>query len=209
MGGVVPLGYRVENRQLLIEPAEAATVRCIFEKFLETRSTTEVVRWLRRGHHQSQGLRLHPQRAGQAAQQPDVPGRDRTQEQGQGVSGPARSLDRTGTVERGAGGLRREPARLRHGHPAPARAGFLLAGLVETDQGERLHTTFTTNVDGRRYAYYVPRHAEASVERHALGCIPAGQLDEVVLAQIHAVLRTPEMVPGRVGRGAGLRREAR
>ena len=48
MGGVVPLGYRVENRQLLIEPAEAATVRCIFEKFLETRSTTEVVRWLRR-----------------------------------------------------------------------------------------------------------------------------------------------------------------
>ncbi|MCW5234759.1 recombinase family protein, partial [Verminephrobacter eiseniae] len=31
-------------------------------------------------------------------------------------------------------------------------------------------------------------------ERHALGRIPAGQLDDVVLAQIHAALRTPEMV---------------
>jgi len=46
--GVVPLGHRVENRQLLIAPAEAATVRRIFAKFVETRSTAEVVRWLRR-----------------------------------------------------------------------------------------------------------------------------------------------------------------
>jgi DNA invertase Pin-like site-specific DNA recombinase len=48
MGGVVPLGYRVENWQLLIQPDEAKVVRRIFEKFAELRSTTEVVRWLRR-----------------------------------------------------------------------------------------------------------------------------------------------------------------
>lgn len=34
MGGVVPFGYRVEERRLLVEPAEAAIVRMIFERYL-------------------------------------------------------------------------------------------------------------------------------------------------------------------------------
>jgi site-specific DNA recombinase len=34
MGGNVPLGYRVENRKLLITPKEAATVRMLFERYL-------------------------------------------------------------------------------------------------------------------------------------------------------------------------------
>ncbi len=35
MGGVVPLGYRVENRLLLVDEAEAETVRLIFRRYLE------------------------------------------------------------------------------------------------------------------------------------------------------------------------------
>ena len=35
MGGYVPLGYRVENRKLLIREEEAATVRMIFERFVQ------------------------------------------------------------------------------------------------------------------------------------------------------------------------------
>ncbi len=34
VGGVVPMGYRVEDRKLLVEEAEAATVRLIFERYL-------------------------------------------------------------------------------------------------------------------------------------------------------------------------------
>ena len=34
VGGVVPLGYRVEDKRLLIEDAEARTVRMIFERYL-------------------------------------------------------------------------------------------------------------------------------------------------------------------------------
>src|ERR1700724_3500065 len=33
VGGVVPLGYRVEERKLLVEPEEAATVQLIFELY--------------------------------------------------------------------------------------------------------------------------------------------------------------------------------
>ena len=34
VGGVVPLGYRVEDRKLVVDEAEAATVRSIFERYL-------------------------------------------------------------------------------------------------------------------------------------------------------------------------------
>ncbi len=46
MGGVVPLGYRVAARQLVIEPGEAKLVRRIFERFVALRSTTDLVRAL-------------------------------------------------------------------------------------------------------------------------------------------------------------------
>jgi site-specific DNA recombinase len=35
MGGVVPLGYRVENRKLLVVPDDAATVKMIFGRYLD------------------------------------------------------------------------------------------------------------------------------------------------------------------------------
>jgi site-specific DNA recombinase len=35
MGGLVPLGYEVRDRQLVIDPSEAATVRDIFQRYIE------------------------------------------------------------------------------------------------------------------------------------------------------------------------------
>lgn len=47
MGGVVPLGYRVEARKLIIEPREAELVRSIFERYLELGSVPALQRALR------------------------------------------------------------------------------------------------------------------------------------------------------------------
>lgn len=47
MGGVVPLGYRVEARKLVIEPEEAELVRSIFERYLELGSVPALQRALR------------------------------------------------------------------------------------------------------------------------------------------------------------------
>lgn len=47
MGGVVPLGYRVEARKLVIEPQEAELVRSIFERYLELGSVPALQRALR------------------------------------------------------------------------------------------------------------------------------------------------------------------
>ncbi len=47
MGGSVPLGYRVENRKLLIDETESATVRTIFERYLALGSLVPLIRELR------------------------------------------------------------------------------------------------------------------------------------------------------------------
>jgi site-specific DNA recombinase len=43
MGGTAPLGYRVENRKLVIDPNEAATVRRLFDRYLELKSVRALV----------------------------------------------------------------------------------------------------------------------------------------------------------------------
>ena len=43
MGGIVPLGYEVENRKLVVNPEEAKTVRWLFERYLELKSVRALV----------------------------------------------------------------------------------------------------------------------------------------------------------------------
>lgn len=49
MGGVLPLGYRVEARKLIVVEEEAATVRMIFERYLSTGSVPALAQSLRQG----------------------------------------------------------------------------------------------------------------------------------------------------------------
>jgi DNA invertase Pin-like site-specific DNA recombinase len=46
MGGVVPLGYKVESRKLIVDQAEAETVRFIFRRYLELQSLPALQREL-------------------------------------------------------------------------------------------------------------------------------------------------------------------
>ena len=43
MGGVVPFGYRVESRKLIIDESEAPTVRQLFDRYLELQSVRALV----------------------------------------------------------------------------------------------------------------------------------------------------------------------
>ena len=83
VGGVVPLGYRVHDRKLLVEPEEPETVRLIFQRFLELRSLPALQRDLReRGiltrkrvlatGRVSGGVPAHERAPAVSAAQPDV-----------------------------------------------------------------------------------------------------------------------------------------
>ena len=62
MGGTVSLGYDVIDKKLVINPAEAETVRAIFTKFVEARSVPAALRWT---HQQDLRTKLR-QRQGRA-----------------------------------------------------------------------------------------------------------------------------------------------
>src|SRR5271169_1913657 len=47
MGGVVPLGYTAQDRKLVVNEPEAATVRIIFNEFLRLGSVLRLQQWLR------------------------------------------------------------------------------------------------------------------------------------------------------------------
>jgi hypothetical protein len=56
MGGYVPLGYDVQDRKLVVNEAEAANVRRIFQRFIDLGPATVLARELRReGFRNKQG----------------------------------------------------------------------------------------------------------------------------------------------------------
>ena len=79
----------------------------------------------------------------------------------------------------------------------------VLAGLLFAPDGQRMIHSYTRKKNGRCYRYYVPqmhkRHA-AGTQRNAnapnLGHLPAADLENAVLAQVHAALAAPEVLVG-------------
>ena len=61
MGGVVPLGYRVQDRALHVVEEHAALIRSIFERYLAIGSVVRLKAALdQRGHHRAQCARTGP-----------------------------------------------------------------------------------------------------------------------------------------------------
>ncbi|NMG31840.1 recombinase family protein [Aromatoleum evansii] len=194
MGGVVPLGYRVEARQLVIEPGEAKLVRRIFERFVVCRSTTDLVRTLaaekitsrrgtpfsKQGLHKILSNRLYLGEISHKGQ--TYPGQhtalidEALWNTVQAIFAENLNVRRTDTWAR-----RVDEA--------------LLRGLLFTADGERLQPSFTTKASGRRYRYYVPRRTlRYGAGKHPIGMLPAESIEQMVLAQVHEALAAPEVV---------------
>ena len=109
MGGKVPLGYDVRDRKLVVNEAEAARVRRVFELFAETGSGVETVRRL-----QDEGVAAQERAAAeqgrrlQAAEQPHL--RRGGRAQGQGLRRRAPSHRAAGAVGQRARGPAGQPA---------------------------------------------------------------------------------------------------
>ena len=117
MGGKVPLGYDVRDRKLVVNEAEAARVRRVFELFAETGSGTETARRLQaEGVDQQDRAAARQGRRLQAAEQPDL--RRRGRAQGQGLPRRAR-----GRSCRGSCGTGRTPSCRSARASGPTRTG--------------------------------------------------------------------------------------
>jgi DNA invertase Pin-like site-specific DNA recombinase len=191
MGGNVPFGYRVENRKLLIEESEAAVVRMIFERFVMTGSATVLARALHaEGVATRSGKRfdkavlykllsnrvyvgdaVHKGTAYPGEHQPII---DRV------LWDKVHAILGESPRKRAANNRRQTPA--------------LLKGLIFAENG-RAMTPMHTRKGDRLYRYYVTTSVNTiGPETCPVQRIPAGQIEAVVIDQLRAIFRAPEMV---------------
>lgn len=191
MGGYVPLGYRVENRKLLIQEEEAATVRMVFERFVSCGSATALARALaaegirtRSGAPLDKGtiykLLNNQVYAGDAVHKG-------TAYPGEHQAIISRSLwDKVHSIL--AESPRKRAASTRAQTPA------LLKGLIFGPTGCAMSPTHTRK-GGRLYRYYVSQDVlQQGRGACPVGRLPAAEIEAAVVDQLLALLRTPEII---------------
>ncbi|MGH8566562.1 MAG: recombinase family protein [Gammaproteobacteria bacterium] len=212
MGGIPPLGYDVNNRRLVVNPAEAKTVRHIFRRFVELGSSTLLVKELRLdgvtskawttqdgrvregnpidksliykllGNRTYVGVLRHKERWYPAEHEPIIDKK---------VWDDVQAILATNGRQRG--------------NTTRARVPFLLKGIAFGTDERALTPWFTRKKSGRLYRYYLPtrdnkEHAGAS----GLPRLPAAELEAAVLEQLRGLLRAPGIVADVVPRAVEL-----
>jgi site-specific DNA recombinase len=192
MGGHPPLGYDVKNRKLVVNEAEAAIVRMIFERYVRVGSATTLARSLaaegvltKRGRPIDRGylyiLLNNRTYVGEAVHK------------GTAYSGEHRPIIARELWDKVHAILQESPrkraARTRgQNTPAP------LKGLLFGPDGRALTPSYTRR-GNRLYRYYVStgvikRGPEACTVRR----VPAAEMEAAVIDQIRALVCTPEIV---------------
>jgi DNA invertase Pin-like site-specific DNA recombinase len=192
MGGHPPLGYDVKDRKLIVNEAEAAIVRTVFERFVRVGSATILARSLaaegvltKRGRPIDRGYlyillnnrayvgeAVHKGTAYPGEHQPIIP----------------RELwDKVHAILRES--PRKRAAKTRGYHtPAPLRG--LLFG-----PDNRAFTPAYTRRGNRLYRYYV---STGVIKRGPEGCVirrvPAAEIETAIIDQVRALVRTPEII---------------
>jgi DNA invertase Pin-like site-specific DNA recombinase len=199
MGGVVPHGYRVEDRKLVVDEAEANEVRLIFELYNQLKSIPALIREL-----DARGIRTRVRKLASGGSVGGIPfttgpiahllgnrvylgeinHRDKSYP---GEHEPIISAELFNAVQE----FRRSNASSKtRGYE---RSGALLAGLIYDDAGNRM-TPVHVKKNGIRYRNYqswVLAQGQKAKARSVFR-VPAGEVEQVVSEAIHKHL---EMIP--------------
>ena len=191
MGGVVPLGYEVQDRKLIINEPEAATVRMIFERFLTVGSATTLARALsaervrsRRGNPIDKGFlyKLLSNRIyiGEAVHKGTAyPGEHQ----------PIISRDLWDKVH----SILAAKPRTRASNTR-AQTPALLKGLIFGPGGRAMSPSHTRK-SARLYRYYVDQSVlKGGSDACAIRRVPAAEIEAAVVDQLRGMLRTPEII---------------
>ncbi|WP_027443828.1 recombinase family protein [Erythrobacter cryptus] len=192
MGGHVPLGYDVKDRKLVVNAAEAATVRMIFERFVRLGSATTLAKALaaedvvtKRGKPIDKGFlyKLINNRVylGEAVHK------------GTSYPGEHEAIidqalwDKVHSILKESPRLRAKNTR----RQTPA----LLKGIIFTETGTAMTPT-STKKGTRLYRYYASMDL---IRNRPMGetCgplrLPAGMIEDAVVGEIRRMIRAPEI----------------
>jgi DNA invertase Pin-like site-specific DNA recombinase len=218
MGGVVPWGYRVENRKLIVDEEGAAEVRSIFDRYLEIGSVPALVDELskeRRSKAKEQQLDSRSiadtsddgTTSSTALSEPEVSKSRRLVPINKGklyhlLANPIY----VGKIRHHAETYQGEhqviiahdvfeAAQRKLAEQAPRRKGLagqpdlhLLNGLLFDENGDRLSPTHATK-KGKRYRYYISSRLKGNARQDDSGWrLPAQEIEAVTRGQLRAVL---------------------
>jgi hypothetical protein len=189
MGGTVPLGYDVHDRQLQINEAEAATVRTIFNQFLRLGNVTILREWLRENDlHGKAGNHFFLGPLYSMLHNPLYIGL--TQHKADTYPGQHKAILDSETWDKVQALL----AENRQGGKRKPRAtkASLFTGLLFDAEGT-LYTPTHAAKNGRRYRYYTSQAVIKKTERVETPTrIPAPDLESAVIERFLKLLRDPE-----------------
>jgi hypothetical protein len=186
MGGVVPLGYRVQDRKLVIDDSEAATVRYLFNTYIELRSVRDLVEEANRS-----GVRG---KSGQASftrgalyhllSNPIYIGKIR--HDGQLYDG-----EHPGIVDAQLFADVQQLLKAQAANRSSAQNQHdvhLLIGFVFDETGDRLSPTHARKL-GKRYRYYISHRLMQAKRRSGDGWrLPATELESLIEAELMRLL---------------------
>lgn len=193
MGGIVPLGYRVEYRRLLIQENEAAIVRMIFERFVTIGSATVLARTLAAENVRTRGGKLVDKGylykllnnrvyIGEAVHK------------GQSYPGEHKPIIDRALWDKVHSILVESP-RKRAGN-SRAQTPALLKGLIFGPDGAAFSPTHTKK-GTKLYRYYVSQSVlKRGANACAIGRVPASEVETAVIDELRGLLRTPEIILG-------------
>jgi len=196
MGGNVPLGFRVENRKLLINEEEASTVRFLFSRYLELKSVKALGREARdskltvrraspRGGAEAyRTAAFSPGKLYHLLANPIYIGRIRHKEQI--YDGEHQPIIDKETFDAAQDLLSKQ---------APARRAdtnqqdvHLLTGLIFDQDGNRMRPVHSRR-GNRRWRYYVSKaHVDGQSPARPEWRLPADELDALIIHQIRKLL---------------------
>lgn len=193
MGGWTPLGYEVRDRKLIIHDEDAERVRSIFRRFVQLKSATLLARELvaagatnRYGHVLDKGVlyKLLNNRVyiGEAVHK------------GTSYPGEHEAIIDRALWDQVHHILKVSP-RKRAGY-ARAQTPALLRGLLFGPDGAAMSPTNSRKGSGKLYRYYI---SQTAMKRGGgVDCpvrlVPAAEIEQIVLAQVRNLIRTPEVI---------------
>jgi site-specific DNA recombinase len=191
MGGWAPLGYDIRDRKLIINTAEAAHVRFIFERFARIGSVTKLIPILAtEGITAKSGKPVEKGYLYRIISNPVYVGEARHK----GTSYPGEHkaiIDRA--LWRRVQDILKESPRKRAAH-SRARTPALLKGLIFGPSGTAM-TPSHTRRNGKLYRYYLDMDVlKRGAAPGPVSRIAAGDVERAVIDQLRAILCAPEIV---------------
>jgi site-specific DNA recombinase len=201
MGGPVPLGYDLSNRRLVINPAEAETVRTIFTRYLVLRSVTDLqIELERTGFRTKRRVTSSGREVGGI-----VLGRGplyhllgnplyvgKTAHKGNLYDGMHEAILDQKTWDRSRDLLRENGVKRRR--RKNLSSGRMLHGKLAAEDG-RLYTPTHSAKGGRRYFYYTLLGKAGAESTRNIQRLPAAEIEARVIDAVAALLEdSPNIV---------------